>query len=379
MALVRLSGTSGGPILEQVASQPIPGDPDQKDRWLEHIDNGISQLGSKANLKEIDGVVLPGWAVLTKILRVSRIEGAGQNEVVRFEAESAMPSGLAGYEWTYSILQDDGFEREVLVQAVASELLESLLERMLSHGIRPDVIDGLISAQLTALGVQDVAGSGPVMLLDVGSRSVSLLVVSTGESPFMRNFSFGGSQVTQALAGQLGKPFAEAEKLKLEWVGAQANAQQLELLNQASEGFVTRLVNEVQRSLALFRRQGQAHNPSRILLTGGASRLPGLADFLERKTGIPSVYYDAFQGIASGPSLSTTIASHASHALCAPLGLGLRMLKSPESVPNLLPSALSSGRVLSGKKPWFLAAAGLSVLALLLLGLKFHWQSLELE
>ncbi len=75
----------------------------------------------------------------------------------------------------------------------------------------------------------------------------------------------------------------DAEALKLESVRSPSEGQIQVILNQASEGFVTRLVNEVQRSLALYRRQGQCGNPARILLTGGASQLPGLADFLEEK------------------------------------------------------------------------------------------------
>ena len=57
--------------------------------------------------------------------------------------------------------------------------------------------------------------------------------------------------------------------MKLDVVHKKGDAGSLEVLNQSSEGFVTRLVNEVQRSLALYRRQGQASNPERMLLSFG--------------------------------------------------------------------------------------------------------------
>ena len=379
LSCLTMSQSSSGLVLEHVIHQPIENDSNQSEDWVASVETGLARLAQKTSLKSVTSVVLPSWAVFTKLLKVARIEGEGQREVVRFEAENAMPNGLQGHDWSYHVLKDDGFERDVLLQAVSSDLLEGLLEVLASHGAHPTVIGGHIASQLAAFENQYGEEAGTSVLLDVGSRSVSLLVGSTGDSPFIRSFNFGGSLVTQSLAQKTGKSFREAEALKLEWIQNTSESADQELLNQASEGFVNRLVNEVQRSMALYRRQGQSGSPDRILLSGGASQLPGLAEFLERKTGIPCSFYDPFRSISSGLAVAVSETSEVSYALAAPMGMAWNSISEGFKYGNLLSPQASSGAALSGRQPWLLMAAALFLLAGLVVGLKFHVRAWQLQ
>ena len=357
----------------------MAGDSLQSDQWFQSVESGLSQLGLQRSLKTVNAVVLPSWAVRTKLLRVARIEGEGQREVVRFEAEQATPRGLTGYEWSFQVLKEDGFERDVLLQAVDSDFLGRLMELLATHGARPAEIIGQVSAQIRAFEQQYGEESGASLVLDIGSRSVSLMVLAQGNLPFIRSFNFGGSLVTQTLAKNLGISLQEAEAAKLAWVGSFCDSGNQELLNRSSEGFLTRLVNEVQRSLALYRRQGLSDSPSRIFLSGGASQLPGLADILERKTGISCSFYDPFRSISSGLGLAASQTTKLSYALSAPLGLALGWSDLSSASANLLPSPRSSKARLSKDKPWVLVAVGLCLTSALIVGLKFHLRAWELQ
>lgn len=379
LSLVAMSRSSNGLVLENVIHQTIEGDSNETDRWLSSVNTGLSELAKKTSLKSVTSVVLPSWAVLTKLLKVARIEGEGQRDVVRFEAENAMPNGLNGYDWSYHVLKDDGFERDVLLQAVASKFLEDLMESIAAHGAQASVVGGHVAAQLAAFENQYGEESGTSVLLDVGSRSVSLVVTSNGDLPFLRSFNFGGSLVTQSLSKQLGKPFHEAETLKLDWIQNTTESSDQELLNQASEGFVNRLVNEVQRSLALYRRQGQSGSPDRILLSGGAGQLPGLAEFLERKTGITCSFYDPFRTISSGLSVAVSETSQVSYALSAPVGMAWNSISGDCKYGNLLSAPAYSGKAASGKPSWLMLAAALFLLSGLVVGLKFHLRAWALQ
>jgi type IV pilus assembly protein PilM len=379
LSVTNITGDPAGNLLmEQVIHQSISGDPGAKDLWVSSAEAALGQLALRTPLKDVTGLVLPGWAVLTKVIKVTRIEGDGQREVVRYEAENALPNGLEGFDWTYGILRDDGYERDVLVQAVSNTFLNKILGWLNRYGAQISFIDALISAELCGLGQQYASDEGASVLLDVGARSVSLIVSSEHEIPFLRSFNFGARIVTQALANQLGKSYEEAERYKIEWLRTNGGGANLEALNQASEGFVNRLVNEVQRSLTLYRRQGQTGNPARILLTGGGSQLPGLADFLQRKTGIPTTFYDPFRGVSSGPNLPTTQTSQIAYVLPSPLGMAFGY-RDPKIVRgNLLPKALVSKLQFSEKKPWLLAAACLFLLSGIIVGFKYHlkaWDS----
>lgn len=364
--------TSGGAganvVLEAVIHQPIVGDPALKDNWVDEVESGLQVLALSANLSEISDVVLPPWSVLSKLIKVAKVEGEGQREVVRFEVSNALPNGLDGLDWDYQILNEDDFERDVLVQAISSTLLSDLLAVLHRNGIRPRRVQTLVSAEMHAMQCQYMGDSHASLLLDIGSRSVSLIISAQGELPFVRSFGFGGSQVTQEMARQLQLSFSEAESLKLESVGSGSGGN-FDALNVASEGFVSRLVSEVQRTLALYRRQGQSRNPERILLAGGVSQLPGLADFLERKTGIQTNYYDPFCGITSGSNLSTSRTGRLSYLLPAPIGVACG---GGEVAANLLSVSAGLTQKVSESRVWLRAAASLVLIAGLVVGMKFH-------
>lgn len=363
--------TSGGAganvVLEAVIHQSIVGDPALKDNWVAEVESGLRVLALSTNLSEISDVVLPPWSVLSKLIKVAKVEGEGQREVVRFEVSNALPNGLDGLDWDYQILNEDDFERDVLVQAISSTLLSDLLAVLHRNGIRPRRVQTLVSAELHAMQCQYMGDSHASLLLDIGSRSVSLIIGAQGELPFVRSFGFGGSQVTQEMARQLQLSFSEAESLKLESVSSGSGGN-FDALNVASEGFVSRLVSEVQRTLALYRRRGQPRNPERILLAGGASQLPGLADFLERKTGIQTSYYDPFCGITSGSNLSTSRTGRLSYLLPAPIGVAY----AGEVAANLLSASAGLTRKVSESRVWSRVAASLVLIAGLVVGMKFH-------
>lgn len=361
-------GTGANVVLESVIHQPIGGDTALKDNWTDEVEGGLQILALSTNLSEISDVVLPPWTVLSKVIKVAKIDGEGQREVVRFEVSNALPHGLDGLDWDYQVLNEDEFERDVLVQAISSALLSDLLSLLHKNGIRPRRIQALVSAEMHAMQCQYMGDSQTSLLLDIGSRSVSLIVSADGELPFIRSFGFGGSQVTQEMAKQLQLSFLEAERLKLESVSSGGGGN-LEALNVASEGFVGRLVSEVQRTLALYRRQGQSRNPERILLAGGASHLPGLADFLERKTGIQTSFYDPFRGITSGSTLPTLRTGKLSYLLPAPMGVACG---AGEAAANLLSASIGVTQKVSESRVWLLAAASLVLIAGLVVGMNFH-------
>lgn len=369
------SGTDGVVVLEDVIHEPIYGDPQLKNAWMDEVEKGLRNVAGKTSLSEVSEVILPSWAVLSKLIKIAKIEGDGQREVVRFEAANTLPNGLDGFDWDYWELGNDGYEKDVLVQAVSTTFLAELLEVLKRYGVKPERVQGIFSAELNAMSEQYTPGSKAALLLDIGSRSVSLIIKARGELPFIRSFGFGGSQVTQAIAQKLEMSFTKAEQLKLETLEKAADSNNLSTLNETSEGFVARLVSEVQRTLALYRRQGQSGNPECILLAGGGSQLPGLADFLERKTGIVTRLYDPFRGITSGRRLPMSQTGSLSYLLPAPMGVAFGNGQSA----NLLSGGAYSRQGGGNRNVWLTAAASMALLAGLIVGLKFHLGVLDIQ
>ena len=373
-------GRGDGLVLNRAMRRTVDSDPEKRDGWLSAVRDELNEMRSRFPLESVRGLVLPEWVVLTKHLRVTRIEGEGQREVVRFEADQAFPNGLEGFQWAYGVLHDDGVERDVLVHVVESDFLDNLLEMLRSFGIQPRFIDAFVSAHLNAYAYNYGGDRTRTLLIDIGARSVSLSVAGGSEAPFLRSLSFGGGQITQALATELGQSFEEAEKLKIQWLDNPAvDPAHLAHLNRASEGFTRRMLNEVQRSLALYRRHYQAGNPARVLLSGMACRLPQLANRLERKTGIPVILYDPFRNLSFGDEFVSGRAPKWAPSLPGRVGVAARLIGASPIDINLLPESHSSGLAFSEKKPWLKAAAGLFLGAGVLIGLKFQGQTWNLQ
>ena len=376
VAQFSLSGGSGL-VLERALSLPLDSDPSKRGTWLSAVGNALDEIKVRFPLKGVWGLALPEWVVLTKRLRVARIEGEGQEEVARFEAVQAFPNGLEGCHWAYAVLREDKVERDVLAHVAELKFLHDLLDLLWAIGIQPRVIDAFVSAHLNAYAYNYAGETERTLLLDMGARSVSLCLVGGSEPPFLRNLSFGGSQVTQAIVSELGLSFAEAEKLKLKWFDNPAPDQAR--LNRVAAGFTKRLLNEAQRSLALYRRQYGAGNPERVLLSGRASLLPGMAERLERKTGLPALRYDPFRNLPLGVGVDPAHGAKWAPILPSGVGVAASLVGASPIEINLLPHTHASRLALSEKMPWLKAAAGLVLGAGGLIGLTFQGQSWKLQ
>ena len=378
VSLAQFSGSrSNGVVLERTMRLPLDSDPGKREGWLSAVGGALDGIRARFPLKGAWGLVLPGWVVLTKLLRVTRIEGEGQEEVVRYEADQAFPNGLDGVHWAYAVLRDDGVERDVLVHVVDRKFLHDLLEMLRRIGIQPSLIDAFVSAHLNAYAYNYAGETTRTLLLDIGARSVSLCLAGGSGAPFLRSLSFGGSQVTQALATELGQSFEEAEQLKMQWLDNPA--EDPARLNRAAEGFSRRLLNEVRRSLALYRRLHETGSPARVLLSGMASLLPGLAERLQRKTGLPVIRYDPFGNLPLGDGIAPVRAAKWAPSLPGRVGVAARFVGASPIGIDLLPKSHAWRLAFSDKKPWLKAAAGLFLGTGALIGFTFQGQSWNLQ
>lgn len=362
-------------VLHETVRQGLKFSPESAESWLEFLDEGLGSLAGTVKLKKVTAVLLPSWSVLSKGMQFTKVQGNAQDEVVRYEAGKSMPQGLNGHDWTYGLMADDGVECEAVVHAIQSDILDGLKSVLKKRGIKPALVDATVSGLVNAHGLNYASAGADSLVLDMGARSTTLLVTSSKGAPFLRNLSFGGAQITQHLVQELGVSFEEAEMQKLSWIRQkESNAN----LNEASERFVTRMVNEVQRSLTLYRRQTGKDNPGRILLLGGCSGLPGLADFLQKNTGIEVEMYNPFAHVVSGAELKGELASSMASDLAALVGVAVRATSRATLKTNFLEEATVS-KIPAEQRLWLLVAAVLFLCAGLGVCLKPHMETLNLQ
>jgi cell division protein FtsA len=112
------------------------------------------------------------------------------------------------------------------------------------------------------------------IFIDLGGGTTDIAVVRNGGLEGTKMFALGGRAFTKRLAQELGVSFQEAEKLKIKYsqgrLGSEANARVEQIFNADCQVWLS----GVELSLAEFAETDLL--PSKILLCGGGSALPGI-------------------------------------------------------------------------------------------------------
>src|SRR4029077_5498438 len=117
----------------------------------------------------------------------------------------------------------------------------------------------------------DVNPNGTIALLNIGASLMNINITKGGMPLFVRDVSVGGNQYTDILQKELQLSFHEAEDLKLGRThGTDAN-----MVQPLLESITDMLVLEVQKTFDFFRETSPAETITKVMISGGASRMPG--------------------------------------------------------------------------------------------------------
>ncbi|GLY30588.1 type IV pilus assembly protein PilM [Kineosporia sp. NBRC 101731] len=166
-------------------------------------------------------------------------------------------------------------------------------------GLRVESVDLTSFAVLRAMGRQTDLTVGTEALIDVGARVTNIVVHSAGVPRFVRILLMGGQDVTDAVSEQLGVPLDRAEGLKqnfAQW----ASGDQMEMVSRTVAATAQDFVDEIRGSLDYYAASSPAQHVERIVISGGGSRLEGLAERLAAGTRLPVVLGDPFWPLKLG-------------------------------------------------------------------------------
>lgn len=112
------------------------------------------------------------------------------------------------------------------------------------------------------------------IFMDIGGGTTDIAVVRNGGLEGTKMFAFGGRAFTKRLANELGISFEEAESLKINYSEGKLGSDVVEKIDQIFESDCNVWLSGVELSLAEFAETDIL--PSKILLCGGGSALPGI-------------------------------------------------------------------------------------------------------
>lgn len=240
-----------------------------------------------------------GHSVIIKNIVLPPMSQEELEESIDWHAEEHIPYDLADVSLDYQVTGETADSKSVLIAACKRERIDNIKQAIQLAGKTPVVIDVDTFALQNCYEVNyQPDDSQVVTLLNIGASTMNVNIVRGTRSLFTRDITVGGSQFTDVLQRNLGLSFQQAEAVKrgvMDGIeGIEENAIE-PLINDVTEI----VAMEIQKTFDFYRATTEDGNVvvQKILISGGGSKLAGLAAELSKRLELPVEVLDPFRNI----------------------------------------------------------------------------------
>ncbi len=372
---------SNGIGLEKMASQTTFQESISENQWILNAGSALKSLCKTNSIKGNAKVILPSSQLLSKTLRVPKVEQSKQRNIVSYELGQKMPVPLEEMVWDFQVIDDDGIEQEILAYAVKPEFIEEVCRIVCECGLTPThfcpgpILDNEVLSKSEKLHPYTEK-----MLINFGARSTNLIFSNTS-GYLVRTINLGGNSLTESLSESFGIPLDKAEELKLNYFANHLNLKKedpaIDVLKTASHNYYNKTVQEITRSLVTYKRLKKGKSPQIIVATGCPAQNPDFIQFLSQAQALPVLVLDPRELVRITDGISEQEESQLPYNLTESLGFALlsQANDSSKKVINLLPLSLSRTIDFKKKKIWL----GLAAIFLAVCPLPSYWAKMTTE
>jgi type IV pilus assembly protein PilM len=316
---------SGHPVLEKVALAPVADDAIVEGEVMDPrlVADAVRDLLDTAQIKSKDVVVAVGGRdVIIKKIQMDRMTEANAREVMPWEADQHIPFDRENVELDFQILDPDGdgLQMQVLLVAAKRELVESKLALLAEIGLDARVIDVEAFALHNAFERNyPEAMRGVVALANIGNDTTVVNLLEDGVPVLTRDLPVGVRRLREDLQRERGMPADAADRVVR---GSELDPSLAPHVAIRGE----EMALGIERAAAFL--QTSAHPSaqlSRVYLTGGGSRVPGLAGVLGDRLKVPVAAAHPIERLDVAPdAFDGHSMDEIAPLLMLPVGLALR-------------------------------------------------------
>ncbi len=342
-------------------------DADRSQYIITTINDLIRESGCKPGPVQ---VAISGHSVFSRFVKLPPVEPEKVYQIIQYEAQQNVPFPMNEVVWDYQLISGATGDVDVMLAAIKADIINELVDCVRFTGLVPDLVDMAPIALYNAVRYNYDNLPPCTLVVDIGARSTDLVFIEAGRI-FSRSVPVAGNQITQAIMNEFSISFDDAEAMKkahayVAFGGAYEGPQSetVDKVSKSVRSMMTRLHQELNRSINFYRSQQGGQQPALLLLTGGSSVIPYTDTFLKEKLNIATDYFNPFNNVAVAEQIpAEQIGAHACEM--GPLvGLALRQLHSCPIEINLLPPKAEEDKKFKRKLPIFAMAAGVLLLTL---------------
>jgi len=327
------------------------------------------------------GCAIPSQGVFTRFVQIPKVEPDKIDQVLFFEAQQNVPYPIEEVAWTYQVLPDKGDDKiNALLVATKTDALESTVEVLAASKLTPQIVETSPTALYNAFRYNYPDVQGCSLLIDIGARATNLIFVE-GQDVFIRTLPVGGNSITAALHKKFEpRSFGDVEEFKrveglIPPPGNYSGAKNEDVaeMGKIARTVMTRIHNEITRSVTFYRTTQKGAAPMRVFLAGGGASMPYTLEFFNEKLSLPIEFFNPLRRISVGAGVDQSSVAGVAHRLGECVGVALRELgtECPLGV-SLQAASLLRSEEATKHRPFLVAAAAGLVASVGLLGLYYQ-------
>ena len=323
--LVVMTHGSGEPVLSKVGMRAVVDDAIVEGEIMDPgiVAEAIRSLFQELGIKPKNVVTAVGGRdVIIKKIPMDRMKEGEARELIRWEAEQHVPFDMDNVELDFQILdpESEGLQMSVLLVAAKRELVETKLSLLKDIGIDASVIDVDAFALHNAFEVNyPDAMKGVVGLVNIGHETTNVNILDEGVPVLTRDLPVGTRRFREDLQRERGLSAEEAQKLL-------QGFETSDILTPFLQSRGEELAVGIERAAAFLQTASRsAAGLSRLFLSGGGARIPGLAKVLGDRLKMPVQLANPIERIQVADGVFDQMnVDEVAPLLMLPVGLALR-------------------------------------------------------
>lgn len=276
-------------------------------------------------------VSLPVSVVFHAVINLPPLKKEEFDKVMRAEVKKLLPRPIEDMVLDYQVIPNVSAlkTQRVLVNAVPKELITFYTQVFKLANLNLESLEPESVALERSLVGRD---QSVVMLIDIGAERTNFYIVDQGFAVTHHSIEVGGVRLNNILANTLGVKEDLVEQLKHDYFGSLINKKinskmDREKFTNIFFQMIDPIMKEIEYGFDLYLKQtgNEGKHPEKVVLTGGGSMMPFLAEYITEKYNLKSYVGDPWGRVVYQESLKPAL-SKIGPRMSVALGLALRNL-----------------------------------------------------
>ena len=305
--MVELDGKANNLNLVSFGFENLPGDTIVDGQIMElNVVSDVIQNVCSSHQINADKVVtgVSGHSVIIKNIVLPPMSREELEESIDWHAEEHIPFDLSEVSLDYQITAESPEAMHVLIAACKRDRIDNIRQAIQLSGRQPVIIDvDTFALQNCYEHNYQPNDSQVVALLNIGASTMNVNIVKGSRSLFTRDITVGGSQFTDVLQRNLGLSYQQAEAVKRGVTNAAEGVEE-KAIEPLMHNVTELVANEIQKTLDFYKQTAEDSMAvvQKVLISGGGSKLSGLAGDLSRRLELPVEVLNPFRNINVDPN-----------------------------------------------------------------------------